>query len=95
MSSPNQPKTREKVIPIRYPTQSRTQQIAIVVAQSRNTAGRWMVPTIRFDGKLEPHLESGRFALDLGVGFIIAAYWYDVFMLDVKRDYLGEEDNER
>lgn len=90
MAIPDQPKTREKVIPIRYPTPSRM-QIAIVVAQSRDAAGRWMVPTIRFEGKLEPHLESGRFALDLGIGFIIAAHWYDIYMLDMKREYLGED----
>ena len=90
MSIPNNPKTREKVIPIRYPTQSRD-KIVIVVEQVKNETGHWKVPTIKFQGKLEPHLESGRFALDLGVAFIVAAYWYDVFMLSVKRDYLGEE----
>jgi hypothetical protein len=94
MAIPDKPKTREKVIPIRYPTPSRT-PIVIVVAQRQDAQGRWMVPTIIFEGNLQQHLESGRFALDLGIAFIVAAYWYDQFMLAMKRDYLGEEENER
>ena len=90
MAIPDQPKTRTKVIPIRYPTPSRA-PIVITVAQRQNAAGRWMVPTITFEGNLEQHLESGRFALDLGVAFIVAAYWYDVYLLAMKQDYLGEE----
>lgn len=88
--SPSESKVRTKTIPIRYPTQSR-EKIAIVVEQLKNDTGHWTVPTIKFQGQLEPHLESGRFARDLGVAFIVASYWYDVFMLSVKRDYLGEE----
>lgn len=87
----DEPNIRTRVIPIRYPTPSR-EQIAIVVEQRKNERGFWTVPTIKFEGKLEPHLESGRFALDLGVAFIVAAYWYDVFLLSVKRDYLGDSE---
>ena len=84
----NETKTRKVVIPIRYPTESR-KQIAIIVAQSQNVMGHWVVPIITFEGPLGPFLESGRFARDLGMAFIVASYFYDQMMLSVKNDYLG------
>lgn len=89
----NEPQTRKVVIPIRYPTLSR-RRIVIVVAQSQDVMGRWMVPLITFEGPVGPLLESGRYARDLGVAFIMASYFYDQMMLAVKKDYLGEEVND-
>jgi hypothetical protein len=86
------PRTRSKIVPIRYPTQSR-KNIVIIVAQSQNAMGKWLVPVITFEGPVDPFLESGRYARDFGVAWIIAAYWYEIYMLDVKKDYLGEDIN--
>ena len=83
------PRNRRVVIPIRYPTPSR-EEIVVVVAQHKDESGRWMVPSITFEGPLIPHLESGRFARDLGVAFITASYVYDQMMLAVKKDHLGD-----
>ena len=88
-----QPRTRNKIVPIRYPTESRT-SINIIVAQSQNVMGQWMVPIITFEGPLGPFLESGRFARDLGVAFIVASYWYEIFMLDVIKSYLSQHFDE-
>lgn len=31
-------------------------------------------------------MESGEFAHDIGIGLLVAAYFYDEFMLDVEKD---------
>ena len=91
MSVPsNDQNSRKIIIPIRYPTPSRA-QIVIVVSQLRDDLGRWMVPVIVFEGPLGPFLESGRYARDLGVAFIVASHFYAAMMLDVKKEYLGHE----
>ena len=77
--------SRTKTITVRYPTPSRG-GIFIVIAQLQNDAGRWMVPTITLSGPLQQIIESGRFARDVGVGLLVASYWFAEWMLDVKSD---------
>lgn len=90
MPARDEPKIRKVVVPIRYQTASRA-AISIIVAQTQNALGLWTVPIITFEGPLGPFLESGRFARDLGVAFIVASHFYDVMMLSVKQSYFGEE----
>lgn len=63
----------------------------LIVAQMQNALGEWMVPIITFEGPLSPMLESGRYARDVGIGLIVAAWTYDEMMLAVRNS--EHEDN--
>ena len=79
----DEPKTRKRIITIRHETPSR-RRIVLIVAQMQNALGEWMVPIITFEGPLSPMLESGRYARDMGIGLIVAAWTYDEMMLAVR-----------
>lgn len=81
----------KRVIPIRYTTPSR-RRIVIIVAQTQDPLGNWMVPTIVTSEALPLILESGRFADDIGDAFTTAAYFWKERMLKVKR--MDAESNE-
>jgi len=85
MSPSNEPKTRKRTITIRHTTPSR-RKIVIIVAQNQNQLGEWMTPIITFEGPLNPILESSRYARDVGIGLIVAAFFADEFMLRVSND---------
>jgi len=51
-----------------------------------------MTPTITFEGPLSPILESGRYARDVAQALIVAAYFFDRFMVDVTRDEVERND---
>lgn len=78
-----EPKTRKRVITIRHPTPSR-RKIVVIVAQSQDVLGNWLTPLITFEGPVHLIMESGRYARDVGIGLVVAAYFYDEFMLRVK-----------
>ena len=86
----DEPKTRKRIITIRHETPSR-RRIVLIVAQMQNALGEWMVPIITFEGPLSPVLESGRYARDVGIGLIVAAWTYDEMMLAVRNS--EHEDN--
>lgn len=75
-------KKRVRTIPIRPPTQSR-RSIFIIVVQLQNAKGSWLTPTITFEGPVNLVLESGRYARDVGIALIVAAFYYDQMMADV------------
>lgn len=79
----DEPKTRKRIITIRHETPSR-RRIVLIVAQMQNALGEWMLPIITFEGPLSPMLESGRYARDMGIGLIVAAWTYDEMMLAVR-----------
>jgi hypothetical protein len=79
----DEPKTRKRIITIRHETPSR-RGIVLIVAQKQNELGDWTVPVITFDGPMLPMLESGRYARDVGIALIVAAWTYDQMMLAVK-----------
>lgn len=83
MSVPYEPKTRKRVFTIRHETPSR-RRIAIIVAQKQNELGEWTTPIITFEGPMQPILESGRYARDVGIGLIGAWLEYERMMLAVK-----------
>lgn len=43
-----------------------------------------MVPTITLSGPLQQIIESGRFARDVGIGLLVAGYWFEQWMMDVR-----------
>ena len=92
MAESNEPRTRKRIITIRHTTPSR-RKIVLIVAQSQNALGEWMVPIITFEGPMSPMLESGRYARDVGIGLIVSAYFFDEMMLRVKATSIDE--NER
>jgi len=79
----NEPQKRTRTITVRYPTPSRA-GIFIVVGQLRDDLGRWMVPTITVPDSLQQIIESGRFAKDVAIGLLVASFFFDEMMLDVK-----------
>ena len=86
----DEPKLRQVIIPIRYPTEGR-RRIVIIVSQRQSATGQWLVPIITFEGPLGPFLESGRFVRDVGEAFIVAAYVFDWMMMAVKREYFKDK----
>jgi hypothetical protein len=78
----HEPKTRKRVITIRHETPSR-RRIVIIVAQTQNAMGEWTTPIITFKGPMTPILESARYARDVGIGLIVAAWTSDEMMLAV------------
>lgn len=91
MSAQHEPQSRKRVITIRHETPSR-RRIALLVVQSQNQLGEWMVPIITFEGGMETMLESGRYARDLGIGLIVAAWTFEEMMQRVKnREFDGNE----
>jgi len=89
-------KKRTRVIPIRSATQSR-RAIFIIVSQTQNVMGKWVTPTITFEGPVNLILESARYARDVGIALIIAAFYYDQMMRDVNGDksILTQEENDK
>lgn len=83
MSAQHEPQSRKRVITIRHETPSR-RRIALLVVQSQNQMGEWMVPIITFEGSVDAMLESGRYARDLGIGLIVAAWTFEEMMQRVK-----------
>lgn len=83
MCASYEPKTRKRIITIRHETPSR-RRIVVIVAQSQDFLGNWMVPIITFEGPIVPLLESGRYARDVGIGLIVASWTYDEMMLAVQ-----------
>jgi hypothetical protein len=86
-------KRRIRTISVRYPTPSR-EGIVISVVQRQDAMGRWMVPTITFSQNLQPIIESGRFARDVGMALIVASYFFDEFMTYVQNDEARSNDHE-
>lgn len=86
----NVPKIRKRVITVRYATPSR-RPVAVIVAQSQDPLGDWLVPLITFEGFSQVILESGRFARDVGIALIVASHIYDEWMRDVKHTENGED----
>lgn len=43
-----------------------------------------MVPTITVPDSLQQIIESGRFAKDVAIGLLVASFFFDEMMLDVK-----------
>lgn len=81
----NDPRTRKRVITVRYATPSR-RRVVVIVAQSQDLRGNWLVPLITFEGFTQVILESGRFARDAGLALIVAAFLYDEWMRDVPHE---------
>jgi len=81
----NEPRSRKHVITVRRATPSR-RKVVVIVAQSQDPLGNWLVPLITFEGFTQVILESGRFARDAGVALIVASYLYDEWMRDVPRE---------
>lgn len=79
-------KTRHESITIRHTTPSRS-EIVILVVQMQDFMGNWMVPIITYDGPGIAMMESGQFAHDIGLGLLIASYYYDLMMLDVMKPH--------
>ena len=73
------------VIPIRYSTPSRRNRIALIVAQTQDSLGNWLVPTITLTEALPMIIESGRFAGDIGDAYTVAQHFFDERMLKVKQ----------
>ena len=78
-------KSRSKTIPIRYATPSR-REIYVIVGQLRDEMGHWLVPTITLPDNIQQMIESGRYAKDVAIALLVASFWYDDWMLDVKGD---------
>jgi hypothetical protein len=84
-------RTRKRIITVRFKTPSRRPYI-IVVTQMQDALGDWMVPTITFAEPIPPILESSQFARDLADAFTTAAYFHDLWMLNVKLvEVIGNE----
>jgi len=86
----DEPKTRKRIITIRHATPSR-RGIVLIVAQLQNPMGKWLVPTITFDGPMMPILESGRYARDVGIGLLVAAFFYNEMMTAVENSEQEEQ----
>ena len=83
MPASHGPLTRKRVITIRHETPSR-RRIALLVVQTQNALGEWMVPIITLEGTIDSMLESGRYARDLGIALIVAAWTFEEMMQRVK-----------
>lgn len=79
----DEPKTRKHVNILRYKTPSRN-AIVVMVLQSQDALGNWMVPLITYDGPSIAFIESARFASELADALKVAVYFYDKWMVDVK-----------
>ena len=78
-------KSRSKTIPIRYATPSR-RELLVVVSQLRDDAGHWLTPIITLPDNIQQMIESGRYAKDVAIALLVACFWYDDWMLDVKQE---------
>jgi len=83
MSTRAQNKVRKRIFTVRFKTPSRS-PYKIIVAQMQDALGNWMVPTITFSEPIPPIIESARFIRDLADNFDAAAYFHDLWMVDVK-----------
>ncbi len=83
MSTRAHNKVRKRIFTVRFKSPSRS-PYKIIVAQLQDALGDWMVPTITFSEPIPPIIESARFARDLADNFTTAAYFHDLWMLDVK-----------
>ncbi|MCI0549888.1 MAG: hypothetical protein L0287_02935 [Anaerolineae bacterium] len=83
-------KSRVRTIIVRHPTPSR-KAIALVVSQLQDAKGNWLAPTILFNGPMSPIVESGRYARDVGMALIVAAFYYDLMLRFVTSDKAAED----
>lgn len=83
------PRIRKRVITVRHATPSR-RRVVVIVAQSQDALGNWLVPLITFEGFTQVILESGRFARDAGIALLVASYLHDEWMRDVPHE-TGED----
>ena len=79
-------KRHVKTITVRHSTPSR-RAVVILVTQVQDALGHWQVPTITFEGPMNPILESGRYARDVGIGLLVASYFFNELMT-----YVANED---
>jgi len=68
---------RKREIIVRGGTLTR-EPIEIIVTQETSDDGKIIyLPTIEVVGKFDQAIESGRFARDMGIAFIVASYYFD------------------
>jgi len=67
---------RKRVIIIRPGTKTREAIKITVTQESRGEAGEILNPTIELSGTFDSVIESGRFAQDVGIAFIVAAHYH-------------------
>jgi hypothetical protein len=89
LSNHDDPRLRKRVITIRHATPSR-RKIVVIITQSQDPLGNWMVPLIMFEGFTEVIIESGRFARDTGIALLVAAYLSSEWMRDVPHENLDD-----
>ena len=83
------PRTRKRVITVRHATPSR-RRVVVIVAQSEDALGNWLVPLITFEGFTQVILESGHFARDAGIALLVSSYIHDEWMRDVPHENTDE-----
>lgn len=68
---------RRHVITIRGGTRTREAIKITVTQEARTKDGEILNPTIELSGSFDRVIESGRFAEDVGIAFIVAAHYFE------------------
>jgi hypothetical protein len=68
---------RKRVLTIRGGTKTRDAIQIIITQETRAEGSEVLTPTIEFSGDFPTMIESGRYALDLGIAFIVASHYFD------------------
>ena len=76
MTLPDPNVVRKRVITIRGGTETREAIKIIITQKTRGENGEVLNPTIELLGKFDHVIESGRFAQDVGMAFIVAAHYH-------------------
>jgi len=86
-------RSRKRVITVRHATPTH-RRVVVLVTQSDDVLGNWLVPLITFEGFSQNILESGEFARDAGIALIVASYIHKEWIRDVPHSNTNELSDE-